>query len=109
MLEVNLSENDCNNNGEDDAIDIALGTSPDANGDGIPDECGACCHPGGCEQVIQATCDTFGKYRGNETTCEQENCAGIPTVSEWGLAVLALLVLTAGTGVLARRQRPQAM
>ncbi|HED54366.1 MAG TPA: hypothetical protein ENJ00_09250 [Phycisphaerales bacterium] len=30
---------DCNNNGIDDAIDIANGTSTDLNGDGIPDEC----------------------------------------------------------------------
>ncbi len=30
---------DCNNNGVDDAIDIANGTSTDINGDGIPDEC----------------------------------------------------------------------
>ncbi len=31
--------------------------------------------------------------------------AGIPTVSEWGLVVMALLVLTAGTVVLMRRRR----
>jgi DNA-binding beta-propeller fold protein YncE len=31
---------DCNNNGVADACDIANGTSQDANGDGIPDECG---------------------------------------------------------------------
>lgn len=30
---------DCNNNGVDDATDIANGTSTDINGDGIPDEC----------------------------------------------------------------------
>lgn len=30
---------DCNNNGIDDATDIANGTSLDANADGIPDEC----------------------------------------------------------------------
>ncbi len=30
---------DCNNNGVDDATDIANGTSDDLNGDGIPDEC----------------------------------------------------------------------
>ena len=31
---------DCNDNGIDDATDIADGTSEDADGDGIPDECG---------------------------------------------------------------------
>ena len=30
---------DCNNNGIDDATDIANGTSQDCNGNGIPDEC----------------------------------------------------------------------
>jgi hypothetical protein len=42
IIEVPLAGTDCNNNGEDDAIDILLGTSPDANGDGVPDECGTC-------------------------------------------------------------------
>ncbi len=30
---------DCNGNGIEDAIDIALGTSADADFDGVPDEC----------------------------------------------------------------------
>jgi hypothetical protein len=30
---------DCNGNGIDDAIDVSEGTSPDANDDGVPDEC----------------------------------------------------------------------
>lgn len=34
--------NDCNLNGVSDAIDIQLGTSPDANSDSIPDECQDC-------------------------------------------------------------------
>ncbi len=33
---------DCNQNGVDDLKDIALGTSTDADGDGIPDSCMAC-------------------------------------------------------------------
>ena len=33
---------DCNRNGSDDLADIALGTSTDANDDGLPDECSAC-------------------------------------------------------------------
>lgn len=32
---------DCNLNGYDDAHDLAIGTSPDANGNGVPDECDA--------------------------------------------------------------------
>jgi len=36
---------DCNANGVEDAVDIARGTSCDANLDGIPDECQARCEP----------------------------------------------------------------
>ncbi len=34
-----MIENDCNNNGTEDAIDIAMGTSEDCNNNGVPDEC----------------------------------------------------------------------
>lgn len=30
---------DCNNNGIDDAVEVALGTSPDCNGNDLPDSC----------------------------------------------------------------------
>jgi hypothetical protein len=33
---------DCNDNGRDDAKDIALGTSADCDGNGVPDECQPC-------------------------------------------------------------------
>jgi hypothetical protein len=34
---------DCNHNGVEDAIDIAVGASVDANQNGVPDECEAAC------------------------------------------------------------------
>lgn len=34
-----LAGEDCNANGEDDALDIYFGTSPDEQGNGVPDEC----------------------------------------------------------------------
>lgn len=34
-----LPQVDCNGNGVEDAVDIALGDSVDANYDGVPDEC----------------------------------------------------------------------
>jgi hypothetical protein len=34
-----IGDYDCNGNGVGDLSDIATGSSPDANGDGIPDEC----------------------------------------------------------------------
>ena len=39
LIEVLLSDEDCNSNGIDDAIDIALETSQDVDDNGIPDEC----------------------------------------------------------------------
>lgn len=39
ILEVELSGQDCNNNGTDDAMDIAAGLSADTDGNVIPDEC----------------------------------------------------------------------
>jgi hypothetical protein len=33
---------DCNRNGVEDSLDISSGTSPDANADGIPDDCQDC-------------------------------------------------------------------
>jgi hypothetical protein len=43
--EIPLSGRDDNQNGIDDAIDIDLGTSMDANGNGIPDEVEGCLAP----------------------------------------------------------------
>jgi M6 family metalloprotease-like protein len=91
-------------------VDNVLVTSgvPDDNEDGIPDECGACCGEQDCEQLTQALCEASegGEYRGDGTTCEAECPAPIPTVSEWGLVVLSLALLTAGSVVIARRKRP---
>ena len=86
---------------------------------------GACCAPSGCIEVTQADCEqlSLGKYQGDATTCEVDTdgdgvpdacdtCPGfddaepcpIPTVSEWGLIAMTLLVLTAGTVVLRARR-----
>jgi|GEM_PF-2826482 len=32
-------EQDCNDNGIEDSVDIAFGSSSDANANGVPDEC----------------------------------------------------------------------
>ena len=39
-------------------------------------------------------------------TCPADCADAIPTVSEWGLIVMTLLLLTAGTIVFGRRRRP---
>lgn len=70
---------------------------------------GACCTDGvdGCVNVTSATCQALaGKnftYRGDGTQCGPNNTC-IPTVSEWGLVAMALLVLTAATVVIMRRR-----
>jgi hypothetical protein len=61
---------DCNGNGLPDACDIADGTSPDIDADGVPDEC----------------------------------APGIPATSQWGLFVLAQVIVVGGTVVLRGRR-----
>ena len=67
---------------------------------------GACCGAQGCIVVSLPGCTDsgFGKYRGDDTVCEEECPDGVPTVSEWGLVALVLLVLAAGTVVIMRRR-----
>ena len=69
VIEIIPSQTDCNDNGVDDAFDIFDGTSADADGNGVPDECEA-----------------------------------IPTVSQWGLVVMTLLLLTAWKIYFGRRR-----
>lgn len=64
---------------------------PDCNGNTTPDEC----------DIAQGTSTDFN---GNGIP---DVCEGIPTVSEWGVVAMALLVLTAGTLVLRWRRAAQ--
>jgi len=81
-------------------------------GDGCDENCqvewtGACCLP-------DDTCVTHlseeycvgqgGTYAGDGTPCACSAEPRVPAVSEWGLVALTLLVLAAGTLVLARRR-----
>lgn len=66
---------------------------------------GACCHfDGTCtDDVFEAPCLSGAGYAWHDgMSCSEVACAVIPAVSEWGLAVLALLVLSAGSVVLLR-------
>jgi hypothetical protein len=71
---------------------------------------GACCLPNnGCTlDTTQEECVKLGgHYSGDGTTeCFHNPATGdcIPTVSQWGLVVMAMLVLTAGTVVVMRRR-----
>ena len=58
---------------------------------------GACCIDGDCQEgCVPSACLALGGiYQGDDTTCQEVEClVPIPTVSEWGLVVLTLLLLT---------------
>ncbi len=106
--------NDCNENGEPDICDIdcdapgcdpgllragsRCGESEDCNNNWIPDECELEAYdcndnglPDDCDIANQTSIDA--NHDGIPDECQ----SGMPTVSEWGLVVFALLILTAGT------------
>ncbi|HNO78378.1 MAG TPA: hypothetical protein PKN33_09995 [Phycisphaerae bacterium] len=56
---------DCNSNGIGDDVDIANGTSQDANANNIPDECDTC--------TIDADCDD-GNFCNGAETCNVDTC-----------------------------------
>ncbi|UCE58991.1 MAG: hypothetical protein JSU63_16300 [Phycisphaerales bacterium] len=124
---------DCNHNGFPDSVDLAEGTSPDCNGNDIPDECESDSDGDGAIDP----CDTCADYNDDDDSdgdgvpdgcdgCPQDpnkieagqcgcgvsdplfgsDCTdAIPTASAWGLAVLALLLLTVGKIAFRRRRR----
>ncbi len=92
--------------------------SPDADGDGLRDECDACpndpnkIQPGicGCNRDDFADSDNDGvpdcddQCLGADDSIFAPDCVGaIPTVSEWGLVVLTLLLLISGKLYFGRR------
>jgi len=68
--------------------------------------CGNCCLPNGECQDEDACLKLGGRYLGPAYTLCYHDPAGncIPTVTEWGLVVMAMLVLTAATVVIMRRR-----
>lgn len=81
----------------------------DLDMNGIDDACvaGACCtYPGNvCVASTAGGCAALGGiYQGDGSLCAMANCAAIPTVSEWGVLVMSLLLVSVGTIVFARRR-----
>ncbi len=65
---------------------------------------GGCCTTTGCVQVPECQCiDSGGDYLSDGTPCGPDGIC-VPTVSQWGLAVMSLLVLAAGTVVVMRHR-----
>jgi hypothetical protein len=117
---TDLNEPDCIFQG---GIYLGPGTAciGDNNGNGIDDACeealGACCWPNGlCTLEIEADCtNNGGNFLGYGVPCEGDNngngiddaceVENIPTLSEWGMIILGLLLLTAGTIAIVRRRK----
>ncbi|MCK4659137.1 MAG: IPTL-CTERM sorting domain-containing protein [Phycisphaerae bacterium] len=82
---------------------------------------GACCLSGGsCSELPESECEaTGGTFQGAGSVCLGDNNGDgiddacdphepIPTISEWGLIGLALLLCVAGAAVFARRRKATA-
>ena len=128
-LFIQTKDCDCNDNGVLDDEEIASGAASDCNGNSLPDDCDADCDgngiPNDCEIAacngdracgdcnengIPDGCDIAS---GNSTDLDgngtPDDCfRPIPTVSQWGLAVLAILLLTVAKLRFARTSRTAA-
>jgi hypothetical protein len=118
---------DCNANGIDDVCDIDHGTSADCQPNGIPDECDITsgtsqdCNANEVPDVCDLASGASGDCNGNETPDEcdiasgastdsngdgvPDECQGegIPAVSQWGLVILALVLLAGSKAYFRRR------
>lgn len=80
---------------------------------GIP--IGACCVDSVCSDngglgIAQDTCELVlgGVFQGDGSTCQTVTCPPpVPTLSQWGIVVMSLLLLAAGTILHAKRIRPR--
>lgn len=80
---------------EDDPLKEPVAFLTTATVDFFEAQTGSCFLPDmGCIDTSSEACAALnGNYSGDGTSCEST----IPTVSEWGLIIMALLLLTAGT------------
>ncbi len=116
------TSDDCNTNGTPDECELSAN---DCNGNDIPDECEADCQPNGvpdgCDIAdgtsvdcqpngIPDVCDIAqGTSQDVDQNGSPDECGGrIPTVSEWGLVIMALLLLTGLKIKFGRRRSAQA-
>ncbi|MEE8417595.1 MAG: sialidase family protein, partial [candidate division Zixibacteria bacterium] len=80
---------------------------------------GACCSPGGaCQEMTEEDCIAAGReWIGPGTECLGDNNGNgiddaceiqeIPTLSEWGMLIMGLLLLTIGTVAVVRRRKTE--
>ncbi len=79
----------------------------------LSDTCarGACCLPGNnCDETTEAGCTFLGGlwFSLNQECVPGSSCPPVPTVSEWGLVILGLLLLIAGSRLIGLRNRSPA-
>jgi len=85
-------------------------TCADVELDGrCPEHTGACCDEdtfGGCQVLPESQCNCLKCVFTKDTPCEEADCLhkAIPTMSQWGLAVLTLLLLIGAKVYFGRRQ-----
>jgi hypothetical protein len=88
FLYVGLGFLDCNCNRSDDADDIANGTSPDCNTNGMPDECETDCNANGVPDDCDIATGTSADCNGNAIPddCETNDCNGNGVPDECDIA-----------------------
>jgi len=67
---------DCNANGQHDSVDLAFGTSADANANGIPDECEPDCNGNAVPDDLDITLNQSADCDGNAVPDECDLAAG---------------------------------
>ena len=80
-IQADLRIDDCNEDGITDINQIFDGILFDTDGNGIADQCeqGVCCFNAECIVALASSCESIGgTYLGNEITCDQLECDGVP-------------------------------
>lgn len=77
MIRARCRHLDCNGNSVLDSCDVAAGTSPDVNSNGVPDECESDCNSNGVPDDVDIT-------QGTSSDC---NANGVPDECETDLGV----------------------
>jgi hypothetical protein len=100
---------DCNGNGIPDLEDIASGTSLDCNLNSVPDECDIAeetsfdCNANGTPDECDIAEGTSQDTNENGIPDECENI--IPTLSSWGMLIVALSLLALGIGCVIKKRK----
>lgn len=90
-------DNDCD--GDVDCDDSDCAGDPAC----APVNCACCLEDESCQQLIDVDCEAIGGTCHPDEDCANVDCAAVPTVSEWGMIALTVLLLV-GAGVVIRKR-----